>query len=603
MKTLAELEQIIKNQHQAIKDQINYLPLYMCINGDSSGIPEDLLNEDALSAKQQAILAAKDGLEITDGYIDPLKEEIIKFKVSLARHLQSMVVYNTDSDSIEISILNLIYDIYKSNHPLDNMPDIGNDQLITNYLFLNKDKLGLVEQILITDLHKKVNAEDFVKQDEPLLTIFELSLNNRYISDILKKINYSKHGSIHNKHYSIHDNNEFDSLTLPPRGNIEPLILSDQQQNNYIYDQKSPLGAGLNGKTYLAINIDTGEKAVIKIVPQEKRAQLQQEHQNSLQYFIDGKPYAQIFGNGAGGSGILVLQYITGKPFGNNANNTGAVNDAYKSMQECLAIAQELNKLHQEFKLYHGDITPENVFIYYDEKNLPHAVFLDFAAAKNTTHNTGLAGYSPIYTSPEIIKKIMYNYLEINSKALPLTMFTNIKSYIEKIQESIARAPESCAIYEEELKELQDAEKFGLSKEQEYRKKEINLIFDSQKKTINILKYEKKQLESIIQTPGATSIKDQLVKIQIDKAIEELHKLPYNCLDLKYVEFEYEAAQDIFSLGKVFEIKSINNPAFKNLVTAMTAEDASKRPNLDDVITKLQAALQAKYEFKRRYKT
>jgi len=84
MKTLAELEQIIKNQHQAIKDQINYLPLYMCINGDSSGIPEDLLNEDALSAKQQAILAAKDGLEITDGYIDPLKEEIIKFKVSLA---------------------------------------------------------------------------------------------------------------------------------------------------------------------------------------------------------------------------------------------------------------------------------------------------------------------------------------------------------------------------------------------------------------------------------------------------------------------------------------------------------------------------------------
>ncbi len=159
------------------------------------------------------------------------------------------------------------------------------------------------------------------------------------------------------------------------------------------------LGEGANGKTYLAINVNTGEQLAVKSLKLSQSENLksyelfQREAEVLSSVQIDGVPlfHKSIVSDELGGECYIIQQFID-SPSILDALETGRIYTEVETLKLMRQVAVILNALHKEYvpPIIHRDIKPSNILCEIPKDGtMGKAYLIDFGAVANPQHKTG----------------------------------------------------------------------------------------------------------------------------------------------------------------------------------------------------------------------
>ncbi|MBQ9396135.1 MAG: serine/threonine protein kinase [Proteobacteria bacterium] len=159
------------------------------------------------------------------------------------------------------------------------------------------------------------------------------------------------------------------------------------------------LGEGANGKTWLAININTGEKLAIKSLKLSQSENLksfelfQREAEVLASVQIEGVPvfYKSIVSENLGGECYIVQQFVDA-PSILDPLEAGRVFTEKETIKLIRQVAVILSALHKQYvpPIVHRDIKPSNILCSIPERGLMgQAYLIDFGAVANPQKKSG----------------------------------------------------------------------------------------------------------------------------------------------------------------------------------------------------------------------
>jgi serine/threonine protein kinase len=574
---LTALQDVIKKNQTVINDKLKYQKLSEEIYWSYTS---DKINPlmDSLTTFTKNSLEKKGKTLNNEESFTTHNREILS--ILLAKYIKKQLQENTDIQELSFSIIDALLD-----HKLN--IDIKNESYETKLGFLasayasnnnntNQTETDFVAMLLDSKDQESINISDPIQEEH-----LQITLDSYAIESLKKSIN---------KIPKKEDINKFEDIVM----HNEPgyTIMHDTNGNTYVYNQASPLGAGSNGKVFLAIDIKTGKKLVIKKIDKtttESIGLATNEYHKSLAYKVKGQSLAQNFGTDDSSNMIIVSQFLEGyTPFGDNliAEKNIAPEKRESLLKQVSAIAKEIHRLHTEFNIYHGDITPENIFINNQDPNDPTAALIDFGMGKDINNKPHLTGYSPIYTAPEVFVEIFRKSFGIDDASKPI----NIEAFNAKMKDrkDIVTEPLSTLEYrrekiEQTIENVSPEERKDLEKQIKELDEQMQPYLDNLKILEN-LEEKAVRIVNICNGSWSKSQKNEMLMLQI----KDLYKQQNELLDLDYIEFPYTEKQEVYSFGKVLINKGLAQvPELSKLIAEMTSPILEKRPTMKEIVQRL----------------
>lgn len=164
------------------------------------------------------------------------------------------------------------------------------------------------------------------------------------------------------------------------------------------YRYQKLLGEGTNGKTWLAIDINTGEKLAIKSLKLSQSENLksfelfQREAEVLSSVQIEGVPlfHKSIVSENLGGECYIVQQFIDA-PSILEPLEAGRIFSEKETIKLMRQVAVILSALHKQYvpPIIHRDIKPSNILCQIPENGfMGQAYLIDFGAVANPQHKT-----------------------------------------------------------------------------------------------------------------------------------------------------------------------------------------------------------------------